>query len=238
MVSNKPVALITGASRGIGKAVALKLATMGYQLALVAKHSENLRALADELAQQKVDTFIFPLDVTDSERVNQAVSELIAKTGRIDILFNSAGILTRGTSDPDPSALKQLLDVNVVGTFNFIHAVVPQMKKQQKGYIFNVASLAGKEAKASVGIYAASKFAVVGLSESLFKELAPHNIKVTALCPSFVDTDMVRGSQSITGPEMIRPEDIAETIAYLLSLSPTAYVQEVLIRCQKLIGSG
>lgn len=235
MASNKPVALITGASRGIGKAVALKLAAMGYQLALVAKHPENLQAFANELEQQ-IEPFLFPLDVTDTDSANKAVTELMAKTGRIDVLFNGAGILTRGTSEASPSDFKQLLDVNVMGTFNFIHAVVPHMRKQHRGYIFNVASMSGKEAKATVGIYAASKFAIVGLSESLFKELAPNNIKITALCPSFVDTDMVRGSQSITAPEMIRPEDIAETVAYLLSLSPTAYVQEVMIRCQKLIG--
>lgn len=236
MTSNKPVALITGASRGIGKAVAIRLATLGYHLALVAKHPENLHIFANELAQQQIETSLFPLDVTNNESVNTAVNEIIAKKGRIDILFNGAGILKRGTSEEEPSELKHLLDVNVVGTFNFIHAVTPHMKTQQKGHIFNVASMSGKEAKAFAGIYAASKFAVVGISEALFKELAPHNIKVTALCPSFVDTDMVRGTSAIAASEMIRPEDIAETVAYLLCLSPTAYVQEVMIRCQKLIG--
>jgi short-subunit dehydrogenase len=124
--------------------------------------------------------------------------------------------------------------VNVTASLAFVQAVAPVMKDRHSGHIFNVASRAGKVGFADEGAYSASKFALVGLSESLYKELSASGIKVTSLCPSWVDTDMAQEAGTPLGhKDMIQPADLAKTIHWLLSLSPATCVKEVILECAK-----
>jgi 3-oxoacyl-[acyl-carrier protein] reductase len=221
-------AFVTGASRGIGKAVALTLAEMGYRLALIATDKAKLEQVAHTLK----DPLVFPLDVSHPDQVAEAVKKTYEKTSRIDLLFNGAGIVHYGTSELPQQDLQAMMQVNLMGAFHCIQQIAPYMKQQRSGYIFNVSSRAGKVGFATHGGYCASKFALIGLNEALFNELISYGVKVTALCPGWVDTDMAAKSP-IVPADRIPVADIANTVRFLLSLSPQASVREILIECTK-----
>ena len=229
---NKKVAFISGASRGIGRALALHLAREGWNLWLCATSRERLEAVAAEIGSfdggGKV--LLSTVDVSDSEVVSSAVAEAVKSLGRIDLLFNNAAINVRGTLELSPEEFRRSAEVNIVGVWNMLHATVPHFKRQGYGHIVNVSSVAGMVGFAGAGAYCSSKFAVRGLSESLYQELIPLGIKVTALCPSWVDTDMASYAP-IGGDQMIQTQDICRTVDYLLSLSPTACVKELVVDC-------
>lgn len=230
------VALITGA-RGIGKAVALGLAKEGYHICLLSRSKESLQKVANEIVknpQLSSEPLIYECDVTNIDSVTEAIEDIIKKCGHIDLLFNNAGILRDGTLE-NVNAFNEMVNVNLMGAFNILHCVVPHMKKRQQGYIFNLASICGKIGYASIGAYTASKFGLVGLSESLFNELASYNVKVTAICPSFVATDMVAHLEYPPQNLMIQPDDIFQIIRGLLLLSPQACVKEIIVYCRATI---
>lgn len=232
-----PVALVTGASRGIGKAIALALAQDGYKLCLLARSKDKLEETARAIKALDINPAVEPeyyvADITDKHRINEVVSEIIEKNNRIDVLVNNAGKGAVGTTDMPLDTFKELVDINLIGAFNVARLVAKQMIQQKSGYIFNVASMSGKRALAVVGGYAASKFGLVGLNEALFEELAPHNIKVTAICPATVATEMSANITWLTEEEKIQVEDIVKSVRYLLQLSPSALVKEQLIYCRK-----
>jgi len=145
-------------------------------------------------------------------------------------LFNSAGVLLSGTSDIDAIEFQQMIAVNLCGIYNMVHAVVPVMKAQRSGYIFNLASYAGKRPLARSGAYCMTKYGVVGYSQSLSLELINSGIKVTAICPSVVDTDMTKHIPHFPDEEKILREDILCSLDYLLALSPNAYVDEITVK--------
>ncbi len=231
MNSANKVAIITGASKGIGKAIAIGLGKMNYQTVLIGRNQEDLKKIADEIAGSggPLPSW-FSLDITDSKKVKETVNELVKQYGRIDILVNNAGIHFGGSLDLPEENFKKMLETNLVAQLVFAQEVVPIMKKQQSGYIFNVSSRSGKVGFAHGGGYSASKFGLLGLNESLYRELTPQGIKVTALCPAWVNTRMAReAGTSLEAEEMIQPEDLYRTILWLLSLSPGACVKEVVI---------
>lgn len=230
MSNQSKVALITGA-RGIGKEVALGLAKEGYRICLLSRSQASLQKAASELGQLSLEPLLYECDTGDVDAVNQAVEAIIKQCGHIDVLFNGAGVLHDGTLE-NVDTFNSMIRVNLVGAFNVLQAVVPHMKKRKQGYIFNVASLCGKVGYPGIGAYTASKFGLVGLSESLFHELAPHNINVTAICPSFVATDMVAHLEYPPKNLMIRPGDLFQIIRTLLLLSPQACVKELVIYCR------
>ncbi len=234
------VALITGA-RGIGKAVALGLAKEGYRVCLLSRSQLSLQEAVKEIKENaqfpsSSEPLIYECDVSNITSVNQAVQDVIKEFGHIDVLFNNAGILRDGTLE-SVKDFNDMINVNLIGAFNILHAVVPHMKKRQQGYIFNLASLCGKIGYAGIGAYTASKFGLVGLSESLFNELAPCNVKVTAICPSFVATDMVSHLEDPPQALMIKPDDIFQIIKGLLQLSPQACVKEIVVHCRATIST-
>lgn len=231
MDSNHKVAIVTGATKGIGKAVALGLAQMNYQLVVIGRNEANLEQVADEINKiSGLAALSFQLDITNTVAVNEVVETIVSQTGRIDILVNNAGIYFDGTLSISEADFKSMLDTNLMAQLVFTQAVVPQMKKQKSGYIFNVASRSGKIGFAESGAYSASKFGMVGLSESLYRELTPRGIKVTALCPGWVNTKMAFEAGTPLKPEqMIQPEDLMKTIQWLLTLSPGACIKEVVI---------
>ncbi len=235
-MNDHPVAIVTGAGRGIGRALAIALASDGYQTVLIARSRRQLEAVAQEIAQLGVKTRepeIYDVDIADREAVRRTADSILAASRRVDILINNAGQWASGVLDVSAEQFQQLLAVNVVGASTLIQAVVPVMQQQGHGYIFNVASRAGKVGFPEEGVYSASKFALVGLSEALCKELAPQGIKVTSLCPAWVDTDMAQQAGTpLPSDEMIQPDDLVKTVRWLLSLSPAASVREVLIECR------
>lgn len=240
-MSQNPVAIVTGASRGIGRAAALYFANVGYDVALVARSESDLIKVQDEIHQvinpkrqqedkAPVESGVFIVDVTDQQQVEDAVSKIHTAHQRIDVLFNNAGIFEPGTSDIAADTLHHMIQVNCLGVYYFTHAVVPHMKQQQSGYIFNLASYSGIRGLAHMGGYSMTKFGVVGFSDSLYKECLPYGIKVTAICPSVIETPMT-ASSDMPDEEKIRVDDIVSTVDYLISLSPTATVKKILVEC-------
>ena len=226
-------AIVTGASRGIGLAVAAELAGMGYSLGLVARSNEDIKKAAMEIEERfpSVSTVTGAFDVADSLSIDDFVRHVCSEIGDISVLVNNAGEYKPGTSVMPAELTERMMDVNFLAATRFVQAVLPSMKKTGNGYVFNVASICGVEAFPDVGNYCASKFALVGYSSSLAQELAPMGIKVTALCPDWVNT-----RQAINAPmkqeEMIQTSDIAATVRYLLSLGRTAAVREIVIHCK------
>lgn len=225
------VAIVTGASQGIGSAVALGLAEEGYNLVLIARSENKLIEFANQIKKHGVKTKIVCLDVSNFTAIPKVINEVINEWGRIDILVNNAGIHKPGSAEISLEDFQKLFDVNVKAQLAFIQAVLPVMQKQKQGYIFNIASIAGKTGYAGTGGYASTKFALVGFSESLYREYSSQGIKITAICPSWVDTDMAAGAD-IPRSKMIRPQDILQTLRWLLSLSPSAFIKEIVLECE------
>ncbi len=230
MTENAKVALITGASGGIGREVSMGLASEGYALSLAARSRDRLEALADEISRISEEgvPLVSAGDVSVPEHAERVVAETIERYGRIDLLFNCIGIYRTGNWKMDPTDFKEQISINVMGVFNIVRSVIPQMLKQGSGHIITVASRRGKIADAEEGAYSASKFAVVGMSEALHRELTSKGIKVTVLCPGWVNTPMVKDA-TFPKQEMISPRDILETVRFLMKLSPAACVKEVFI---------
>lgn len=228
--------LITGANRGIGKAISHYFASKDYQLIIITRNKNNIQEFLDDLYDSfpyLTEIKIYECDLGDSFKLASALNSITKNFENIDVLVNNAGIYKSGTEEGQIDEFKEVMDVNITAPMQIIKSIVPIMKQQQSGYIFNVASRAGKIGFANSGTYSSSKFALVGLSESLYRALASENIKVTALCPSYVNTSMaIDAGAEIDPKEMIQPVDLANTIDYLLGLSPAALVKEVVIECR------
>ncbi|MCF7975947.1 MAG: SDR family oxidoreductase [Phycisphaerae bacterium] len=238
-MTQAPVALITGASRGIGRAVAMGLAQDGYQTILVGRSRRTLEQVAETICREAaqdddLSPLVVKLDLSDVDHVDQVLGPVIQKLGRIDVLVNNAGQYIQGSLDMSCKDLERLLRVNVTAQVAVLQTVVPMMKAQGSGHIFNVASRAGKVGFEGVGGYCASKFALAGFSESLYRELVPQGIKVTTLCPGWVNTDMgVAAGCTLDAGDIIQPEDLYKTIQWLLSLSPGACVKALVLESPK-----
>lgn len=233
MQGQNNVAIVTGASRGIGLAIATELAGMGYSLGLVARSDSDIEIASQKIQKKypKIKIINDAFYVTDGISINKFVQRVISELGDVKVLVNNAGGYLQGTSSTPTEELEQLMDVNFIAATRFVKAVLPSMKNFESGYIFNIASLCGVETFADVGSYCASKFALVGYSTSLTQELSSLGIKVTVICPSWVNTQQAIGAP-IKPDEMIQPEDLAVTIKYLLSLGPTASIRKIVIHCK------
>jgi 3-oxoacyl-[acyl-carrier protein] reductase len=236
------VALVTGGSSGIGLAIAQALVDAAMRVVVVGRNRTRLRAAAGELlagaqggneergATSRVLTVT--ADVSKPGEVRRAVRQTLARFGRIDVLVNNAGIPGRGrVEDLSEKDWDRILSVNLRGAFLCARAVLPSMKRQRRGYIVNISSLAGKIGMAGSVAYCASKFGLVGLSQSIGEEGGPWNIRATAICPAYVNTPMVRGAP-VDPARMIQPQDIAATVLYLLRLTDYAVVKEVVVERQ------
>jgi 3-oxoacyl-[acyl-carrier protein] reductase len=238
-MTQAPVALITGASRGIGRAVAIGLAQHGYQTMLVGRSRETLESVAQTICGQmnqdgNLAPLVVPLDLSRLDDIEPVLGPVIDRLGRVDVLVNNAGQHIPGSLDLRCKDLEHLLRVNVTAQVAVLQSVVPMMKQQGRGHIFNVASRAGKVGFEGVGGYCASKFALAGFGESLYRELVPQGIKVTTLCPGWVNTDMAADADCTLDPgDMIQPEDLYKTIHWLLSLSPGVCVKDVVLESPK-----
>jgi 3-oxoacyl-[acyl-carrier protein] reductase len=222
-------AIITGAGKGIGKATAIALAKEGVHLGLIARSSSDLQVLQNELIDSYgVKVYVMTADVSVQAEVNIAVSTLIEQLGSLDILINNAGIAQFGTLlDMEPSQWERIIQVNLMGTYYVSRAVLPSMLEQNGGSIINIASTAGQLGFATGSAYCASKFAVMGLTESLLQEVRKSNIRVTALTPSTVNTELATNAGLKIGDEdyMMQPEDVAELITATLKLPKRVFIK-------------
>jgi 3-oxoacyl-[acyl-carrier protein] reductase len=230
----KKAAIVTGASQGIGYAIANYLAAAGYHLLLISRSHEKLKKAAEEIKIKNKNAIlpeIAAIDVSDYHAVKTCVEQFAEKVGSIDLLCNNAGYVKRGTSELPHDEFLKMINTNLIGAFNFIQVVSPLMKEKRSGRIINIASRSGKIARKFLGGYAASKFGLVGLSEAICKELVSYGIYVTAICPAFVATDMT-SDVDMDRNEMIQPDDIVKTLDYLLNLSPAVVIKEIVIDCK------
>ncbi len=226
------VALVTGASKGIGKAVAFALAAEGVHVGLMARNESDLKRVAEALRKLGVKAIYARADVSNRIEVETAVENLRNELGPVDILINNAGTGTfGGFLELEPEVWENQIKVNVFGVYYTTRAVLPQMIERKTGDIVNISSTAGKSGSAVTSAYAASKFAVFGLSESLMQEVRKHDIRVTALAPSTIVTDLAYSAHLIKGdPEKVmHPEDFAELIIAQLKLNRRIFVKEASI---------
>ena len=224
-------AIITGASQGIGYAIAAYLAQHDYELLLISRNLEKLERAAEQIKkdfpQAKIPMLV-AMDVADFDAAKACIDAFLAKVKYLSILCNNAGYAKSGTSSIAQDEFMKMINTNLIGTYNFIHHSVPYMKQQKHGKIINIISRSGKFARPNVGAYAASKFGALGFSEGCYKELVPYNISVTALCPGWVDTEMT-DDLKIDKNDMIQTQDIVQVVDCLLKLSPTAFIPEIII---------
>lgn len=221
-------AIITGGGRGIGRATAIALANEGVNVGLIGLNQENLDKVSVELQDAGVKVATASADVSDLVAVEKAIEQLKNELGKIDILINNAGIgKFGGFLDLSPEEWKNIVDVNLMGVYNATRAVLPGMIEQSSGDIINISSTAGQKGAPVTSAYSASKFAVMGLTESLALEVRKHNIRVTALTPSTVVTDLAQESNLITGDanRVMHPEDLADLIITSLKLHPRVFVK-------------
>jgi len=221
-------ALITGAGRGIGRAVAIALAKEGVNVGLLARSEENLKVVAKEVEAEGVKAVIVTADVSSYEEVTTAIETLKNGLGSIDILINNAGISKFGKFlELDVADWEKIIQVNLMGVYYATRAALPSMIEQQSGDIINISSTAGQKGAPVTSAYSASKFGVLGLTESLAMEVRKHNIRVTALTPSTVATDMAvdLGLTDGNPDKVMQAEDIAEFIVAQLKLNKRTFIK-------------
>lgn len=230
----KKIAVVTGASRGVGKDVAIHLASSGYFTILMARNETALQNVQQTIVANGGSAVYYVIDVANAKQVQSCIGEIVAKHGEIALLINNAAILKRGTIDLADDEIEELIRINLHGAIYVAKYVALAMKQQNSGYIINISSLGGKVAASFSGIYAASKFGLSGYSEALTKEMSCYGVKVTSICPSMIATEMAEG-RKFSNDQMLQSDDIIKTIMYLLSLSKNAIPTEILLSCLPLI---
>lgn len=222
-------AIITGAGKGLGKAIAIALAQEGVNVGLLGRTEKNLISLAEELKTYPVKVAMATADVADMDGVNSAVAKIKTDLGAIDILVNNAGVGAFGKfMEMEPAKWKEIIEINLMGVYYVTRAVLPEMIDRQIGDIINVSSTAGKNGAAVTSAYSASKFGLIGLSESLMQEVRKHNIRVSTMLPSTVATDMAMDLKLTDGnpDKVMQPEDFAELLISQLKLNRRVFVKE------------
>jgi NAD(P)-dependent dehydrogenase (short-subunit alcohol dehydrogenase family) len=234
----RPLAFITGAGRGVGRAIALRLARDGYAIAAVARSPQSIQAVADEIAAAGGASVAIRCDVSNRDDVNAAVREAGRALGAIDVLVNNAGIAESAPFvSMDDELWERTLAVNLTGTYNCMRAVLPDMFERRSGRVINIASAAGKVGFAYTAAYVASKHGILGLTRSVALEAESRGVTVNAICPGWLDTDMTdraigrivartgrsredaRRTLEKMNPQgrLIDPAEVADVAAYLAS---------------------
>ena len=235
------VALVTGASSGIGEATAWALAERGMCVAVAARRTDRLETLVERIGQQGGEALALEVDVTDERQVQAMVRRTQRYWGRLDILVNSAGLMLLGPiAGAETEDWRRMISTNLLGLLYATHAVLPLMKAQQSGHIVNISSLAGRIARAGSAVYNATKWGVGAFSEALRQECVQDHIRVTVIEPGVVETDLashitnpaaretaLRRIQDITP---LQREDIANAIVYAVTQPAHVNVNEILLR--------
>ncbi|HET9402403.1 MAG TPA: SDR family NAD(P)-dependent oxidoreductase [Candidatus Acidoferrales bacterium] len=234
MAETKPLAgqnaLVTGASRGIGFAIAEKLAAMGANLAICARNESALHEAAARLRKHGGEVFLMPVDVTQAAEIERLIREVQRTLGPVDILVNNAGV---GEFGPffEQSELEwdTTLDTNLKSVFLLSRAVAPEMIRRRTGHIINIASLAGKNAFAGGTIYCASKWGLLGLTQCMAEDLRANGIRASAVCPGSVETDFSPHTGK-DASKMLQPADVAHAVAMLVTQAPQSFISEISMR--------
>jgi NAD(P)-dependent dehydrogenase (short-subunit alcohol dehydrogenase family) len=230
---SRRAAIVTGASRGIGFAIAETLAELGYDLTLTARKPEPLAEAAGKLAGRGGDVDHLAVNMAAEDAADQIVSRHKDRFGRLDVLVNNAGVgIGAAATEHQSKFVDMQLGVNVRTIIYLYRAAIPLLREaaaeHRNAVVINMSSLAGKSGQGWLSVYSATKHAVIGYTEAMNKELSAEGIKSVAFCPGFVDTDMtefVRGS--VDPSEMIQPSDIGKAVRFVLDLSPNCVVPEI-----------
>jgi 3-oxoacyl-[acyl-carrier protein] reductase len=224
------VALVTGASRGIGLAIARSLGRLGAKVSICSRDPKRLESAAIDLQRDGATILAVPADVTRASDIASLVAKTIESLGPIEILVNNAGFGYFGpTHQADESTWDRVLDTNLKSVFLASKAVAPGMIERRSGHIINIASLAGKNAFAGGGIYCASKWGLLGLTECMAEDLRAYGIRVSAICPGSVATEFSPHTGKDPG-KMLQPEDIAHAVEMIVTQSPRSFISEILLR--------
>ena len=229
------VAIVTGASAGIGRACALALAAEGAHVVITARREERLKALADEISAMGTKAFIVAGDANDESTAEKVVETAMTETGTIDILINNAGRgIYKNIVDTSLQEYDQLMNTNMRTTFLFTRHVVPQMLLQQHGTILMLSSMAGIYGYGGQAVYCATKFAQVGFAQSLDKELRTSGIKVGVICPGGVKTEFALGygrtEESVAQSGMLEATDVAAAVLLACTQPPGSRIIEIRMR--------
>jgi NADP-dependent 3-hydroxy acid dehydrogenase YdfG len=240
VLKNK-VAIITGASSGIGYATSLTLSKAGIRVAVGARRTERLQELEKQIIKNNGEILVQKTDVTRKSDCDSLVNTIVEKWGKVDILINNAGLMPLSYfKNGKVEEWEQMIDVNIKGVLYCTSAVVPYMLEKKSGHIINISSVAGRIVFAGGSVYCATKHAIAALSEGLRKELSPtYNIRVTCIEPGAVETELLESitDESMTGfiqatknMETLRSDDIADAILYAVQAPGHVNVNEILLR--------
>jgi 3-oxoacyl-[acyl-carrier protein] reductase len=225
------VSVVTGAGRGIGAAIARKLAALGATAVLLGRTKSTLDQTARAIVDAGGKTEVIPCDVTVLHQLEYAAARVDSTFGRLDILVNNAGIggFTEPLHNLPPEEWDRILNTNLRSVYYAIRTFVPLMIRAYSGHIINISSLSGKNALPNGAAYAASKWGLNGLTYSVAEELRTHNVRASVICPGSVDTEF--SPHAGKDPrKMLQPEDVAHAVAMLVTQSPQSFISEVLLR--------
>ncbi len=227
-----PNAIITGATKGIGKAIAERLLNENFNIAICARSTAELALCSKDwqqrFPQQKIITST--VDVSNEAAVKSFGREALAAFGHIDVLINNAGVFLPGNVSEEPDGhLQKMIDTNLMSAYHLSRVVIPSMKEKKQGHLFNICSIAALRAYPGGGAYSISKYALLGFTDNLRLELSTHAIKVTAISPGAVWTDSWKES-GFEANRMIQAKDIADTVWNCYQLSPQANVDHIILR--------
>jgi 3-oxoacyl-[acyl-carrier protein] reductase len=228
------VALVTGAGRGIGKAVSCSLAKAGCRVVLAARTREQIEAVQKEILSQGGHALAVPADLTVDEDIQRLVEGSQAKWGAVDILINNAGwgkrapVVSASLTDWD-----QTFRLNLRAPMVLAKGLLPSMIVKREGAVINIGSVSGKTGEANGAAYSASKFGLIGFTQSLYEEVREHGIKVAVILPGFVDTPLIPPNRQLDRSRMIQADDIAQTVLFVLTSPATCCPVEITVRPQK-----
>jgi short-subunit dehydrogenase len=226
--------VITGASKGIGRAIAEKYASAGHTVVICARNAAALKTSADEITASYPQSTVHTLvaDLASKNAVIAFGNQVLNLLGNVDILVNNAGTFLPGSiQTEEDGVIEQMITTNLYSAYHLTRVLLPAMLQAKSGHIFNMCSIASLQAYANGGSYSISKFALAGFSKNLREELKPHNIKVTAVYPGAVYTDSWSGS-GVNPGRIMQPADVADLVYTVSQLSPQACVEEIVLRPQ------
>jgi 3-oxoacyl-[acyl-carrier protein] reductase len=227
-------ALVTGAGRGIGRAIALALAQEGAKLALAARNQQELESVAQEVRALKTEALIIPTDVRDEKQTREMIAKTVEHYGALHVLVNNAGLgYFKTVAEMQTAEWDEMFAVNLRGVFLATNAAIPHLRQAKESFVVNIASLAGKNTFVNGGGYTATKWGLRAFSQCLMLEERKYGVRVLVVCPGSVDTGFATGrtgSPHSAKKEIIRPEDVAETIVMAIRMPQRAMVSEIDIR--------
>ncbi len=228
------VVLVTGAGRGIGKAISLSLAESGCRVVLASRSRDQLDAVAAIVEKNRGEALSMPADLSQDDDIHRLVDSIREKWGSVDILINNAGWGKRApVARAKIADWDQTLRVNLWAPMILAHLLVPDMISKGEGAVINIGSISGKTGEANGSAYSASKFGLIGFTQSLYEEVREHGIKVAVILPGFVDTPLIPANRQLDRSKMIRAEDVAQTVHFVLTSPPTCCPVEITVRPQK-----